>query len=147
MVKYTRWNHVDNTFSLTIHVNYSQPCLKWKQLSIEVFHIIFINVNYIKSILHLESNQESILWIRIKSAHHSHILNMCFCKNSLSHGPRWATAKWGKMLLLLLDLQHEHQTGILVPQVVEKEDHKVVDHISLVALSTCVYVDGNVGIL
>lgn len=51
------------------------------------------------------------------------------------------------MLLLLLHLQHQHQTGILVSQKVEKEDHEVVDDIGLIALSTCVYIDGNVGIL
>jgi len=51
------------------------------------------------------------------------------------------------MFLLLLHLQHQHQTGILVPQIVEKEDHEVVDNIGLIALSTCVYIDGNAGIL
>jgi len=34
-----------------------------------------------------------------------------------------------------------------VPQIVEKEDHEVVDNIGLIALSTCVYIDGNAGIL
>lgn len=33
---------------------------------------------------------------------------------SLSHGPRWAAAQRRQVRLLLLDLQHEHQTGVLV---------------------------------
>ena len=51
------------------------------------------------------------------------------------------------MFLLLLDLQHQRQTGILVPQVVEQEDHEVVDDISLIALSAGVHINGYAGVL
>lgn len=35
----------------------------------------------------------------------------------------------------------------LVSQVVEQEDHEVVDDVCLVALPACVHVDGNAGVL
>lgn len=45
------------------------------------------------------------------------------------------------MWLLLLDLQHEHQAGVLVAEEVEQEDQEVVDDVGLVALPARVHVD------
>lgn len=42
------------------------------------------------------------------------------------------------MFLLLLSLQHQHQVGVLVFQVVKQERHEVVNDIRLVALPACV---------
>lgn len=50
------------------------------------------------------------------------------------------------MLLLLLDLQHHHQAGILPFQVVEQESHEVIDDVGLVALSACVHINGYTGV-
>lgn len=51
------------------------------------------------------------------------------------------------MSLLLLDLHHQSQAGVLVPQVVEQEDHEVVDHKGLVAFSARVHINGYAGVL
>lgn len=51
------------------------------------------------------------------------------------------------MFLLFLDLQHQHQAGVLVPQIVQQEDHEVVDNIGLVALSARVHINRYAGIL
>lgn len=45
-------------------------------------------------------------------------------------------------LLLLLDLQHEHQAGVLVTKEVQQEHQEVVDDVGLIALPACVHVDG-----
>lgn len=50
------------------------------------------------------------------------------------------------MFLLLLDLQHHHQAGILVSQEVEQEGHEVVDDVGLITLSARVHVNGNAGV-
>lgn len=50
------------------------------------------------------------------------------------------------MFLLLLDLQHQYQAGILIFQVVQQESHEVVDDVGLIALSTCVHINGNTGV-
>lgn len=50
------------------------------------------------------------------------------------------------MWLLLLDLQHEHQAGVLVTQEVQQENQEVVNDVGLVALPARVHVDGQVGI-
>lgn len=64
----------------------------------------------------------------------------------LSHGPRRAAAERRQVRLLLLDLQHEHQTGVLVAQEVQQKDQEVVDDVGLVALSARVHVDGQAGV-
>lgn len=61
-----------------------------------------------------------------------------FKGNSLSHWPRWAAAERRQVFLLLLNLQHQHQVGVLVFQVVKQERHEVVNDIRLVALPACV---------
>lgn len=61
--------------------------------------------------------------------------------NLLSHGPGRAAAKRGQMSLLLLGLQHGHQAGVLILQVVQQEGHEVVDDVGLVALSARVHVN------
>lgn len=61
--------------------------------------------------------------------------------NILSHWPGRAAAKRGQMSLLLLGLQHRHQAGVLVFQVVQQEGHEVVDDIGLVALSARVHIN------
>lgn len=70
---------------------------------------------------------------------------MCALR-SLSHGPRRAAAQRRKVRLLLLDLQHEHQAGVLVAEEVEQEDQEVVDDVGLVALPARVHVDGQAGV-
>lgn len=60
----------------------------------------------------------------------------------LSHGPWWAAAQWGQVRLLLLDLQHEHQAGVLVTEEVQQEHQEVVDDVGLIAFPACVHVDG-----
>lgn len=50
------------------------------------------------------------------------------------------------MWLLLLDLQHEHQAGVLVAEEVQQEHQEVVDDIGLIALPARVHVDGQTGI-
>lgn len=50
------------------------------------------------------------------------------------------------MGLLLLDLQHQHQTRVLVAKEVEQKDQEVVDDVGLVALSARVHVDGQAGV-
>lgn len=50
------------------------------------------------------------------------------------------------MWLLLLDLQHEHQAGVLVTEEVQQEHQEVVYDVGLIALPTCVHVDGQTGI-
>lgn len=64
----------------------------------------------------------------------------------LSHGPRRAAAEWRQVGLLLLDLQHEHQAGVLVTEEVQQEHQEVVDDVGLVALAARVHVDGQAGI-
>lgn len=64
----------------------------------------------------------------------------------LSHGPGWAAAQRGQVWLLLLDLQHEHQAGVLVAEEVQQEHQEVVDDVGLVALPARVHVDGQTGI-
>lgn len=64
----------------------------------------------------------------------------------LSHGPGRAAAEGRQVRLLLLHLQHQDQTGILVAQEVEQEDQEVVDDVGLVALPAGVHVDGQAGI-
>lgn len=48
------------------------------------------------------------------------------------------------MGLLLLDLHHEDQAGVLVTEEVQQEDQEVVDDVSLVTFPTGVHVDGQV---
>lgn len=67
--------------------------------------------------------------------------------HSLSHGPGRAAAERRKVFLLLLHLQHQDQAGILLPQVVQQEDHEVVDDVGLVTLPASVYIDGDAGVL
>lgn len=50
------------------------------------------------------------------------------------------------MSLLLLGLQHGHQAGVLILQVVQQEGHEVVDDVGLVALAARVHVDGEAGV-
>lgn len=64
----------------------------------------------------------------------------------LSHGPWRAAAERWQVWLLLLDLQHEHQAGVLVTEEVQQEHQKVVDDVGLIALPACVHVDGQTGI-
>lgn len=64
----------------------------------------------------------------------------------LSHGPWRAAAEWGQVWLLLLDLQHQHQAGVLVTEEVQQEHQEVVDDVGLVALPASVHVDGQAGI-
>lgn len=47
------------------------------------------------------------------------------------------------MFLLLLDLKHHHQAGILVFQEIEQKGHEVVDDVGLVTLSARVHINGN----
>lgn len=84
----------------------------------------------------------------LTSIHSSHTVTSLSVTSLLllSHGPRWAAAQRGQMWLLLLDLQHEHQAGVLVTQEVQQENQEVVDDVGLVALPARVHVDGQVGI-
>lgn len=51
------------------------------------------------------------------------------------------------MFLLLLHLQHLHQAGVLLLQVVQEEDHEVVNDVGFIALSARVHVDGDAWVL
>lgn len=64
----------------------------------------------------------------------------------LSHGPWRTAAQRRQVRLLLLDLQHQHQAGVLVAEEVQQEDQEVVDDIGLVALSARVHVDSQAGV-
>lgn len=66
--------------------------------------------------------------------------------NLLSHRPGWAAAQGREVFLLLLDLEHQHQAGILIFQVVQQKGHEVVDDVGLIALSTRVHVNGDIGV-
>lgn len=61
--------------------------------------------------------------------------------NILSHWPGRAAAQRGEVSLLILGLQHGHQAGVLILQVVQQEGHEVVDDIGLIALSACVHIN------
>lgn len=94
--------------------------------------------------LHLKSNT----LVEKESGSHPHLsIHPLHCDPMvflllLSHGPWWAAAQWGQVRLLLLDLQHEHQAGVLVTEEVQQKHQEVVDDVGLIALPACVHVDG-----
>lgn len=103
-------------------------------------HSVLQNAQLTPEEQHPNREQEKIPFTNIHS-HPSRIDTMPF-PLLLSHGPRWAAAQRRQVWLLLLHLQHEHQAGVLVTEEVQQEHQEVVDDVGLVALSTCVHIDG-----